>query len=296
MNALISPGNRFLTPHRVFQVFKYTIYFLLALNIIFWFREDLAASAETFQGAITWANMVEAFSSTVDTVAWVVLLALFELETAVIPDEKLKGGVKWLFTGLSLLCYLFIVYSFYGYCVKFGMISNTVPFTVTDICSLAGAEWNYIASLDDYPPIDLASCALMQGQPLLQVAGTDLIATPEMHADALSLAIVDIVNAGTWLIIVVLLEVEVLLQIREKLTSRMMYFGKFIKGFFYLVLFVCAIYWGLEGSFLDFWDAFLWLVAFVFIELNIFQWHEDVEDQDGDPGQAPSAADASAGT
>lgn len=296
MNALISTGNRFLTPHRVFQAFKYTIYFLLALNIIFWFREDLAASAETFQGAITWANMVEAFSSTVDTVAWVVLLALFELETAVIPDEKLKGGVKWLFTGLSLLCYLFIVYSFYGYCVKFGMISNTVPFTVTDICSLAGAEWNYIASLDDYPPIDLASCALMQGQPLLQVVGTDLIATPEMHADALSLAIVDIVNAGTWLIIVVLLEVEVLLQIREKLTSRMMYFGKFIKGFFYLVLFVCAIYWGLEGSFLDFWDAFLWLVAFVFIELNIFQWHEEVEDQDGAPGQDPSAADASVST
>jgi hypothetical protein len=105
------------------------------------------------------------------------------------------------------------------------------------------------------------------------------------------LAVIDIVNAGTWLIIVVLLEVEVLLQIREKLTSRVMYFGKFIKGFFYLVLFVCAIYWGLEGSFLDFWDAFLWLVAFVFIELNIFQWHEEAEEKDGDPGLARSPGD-----
>jgi hypothetical protein len=278
MSALISGQNRFLTPHRVFQVFKYTIYFLLALNIIFWFREDLAASAETFQGVIDWTNLVEAFSATVDTAAWVVLLALFELETAIIPDEKLKGGLKWLFTGLSALCYVFIVYSFYGYCVKYGMIANIEPFQLADVCSLVGSDWNFIASLDDYPPLDAESCALMQGQALFQVSGTDIIATAEMHRGAWWLAVVDIINAGTWLIVVVLLEVEVLLQIREKLTSRLMVIGKYVKGFFYLVLLGCAIYWGIEGTFLDFWDAFLWLVAFVFIELNIFQWHEETEE------------------
>ena len=287
MNALISNQNHFFTPHRVFQLFKYTIYFLLALNILFWFREDMAASAETFQGAVTWSNLVEAFASTVDTVAWVVLLILFELETAVIPDEKLKGGLKWVLTGLGALCYAFIVYSFYGYCVKYGMIANVVPFTVADVCSLVGTDWNYMASLDDYPPIDAAACTAMQGQALLQVSGTDIIGTTGMHRGALWLGIVDIVNAGTWLIIVVLLEVEVLLQIREKLTNRMMYLGKFVKGFFYLVLLVCAIYWGFEGSFLDFWDAFLWLVAFVFIELNIFQWHEETEEAAVQGSSAP---------
>ena len=25
-------------------------------------------------------------------------------------------------------------------------------------------------------------------------------------------------------------------------------------------------------------DAFLWLVAFIFIEMNIFKWHEEVEE------------------
>ena len=43
----------------------------------------------------------------------------------------------------------------------------------------------------------------------------------------------------------------------------------------YPVLFVAAVYWGFEGSFLDFWDAFLWLVAFVFIEMNVLEWHEE---------------------
>ena len=26
---------------------------------------------------------------------------------------------------------------------------------------------------------------------------------------------------------------------------------------------------------MDFWDAFLWLVAFVFIELNVFEWRQE---------------------
>jgi hypothetical protein len=29
----------------------------------------------------------------------------------------------------------------------------------------------------------------------------------------------------------------------------------------------------------DFWDAFLWLVAFVFIELNVFEWHKETQEQ-----------------
>ena len=69
------------------------------------------------------------------------------------------------------------------------------------------------------------------------------------------------------------------LQLRDKLTSRMMFAAKYIKGVFYLILLYCAIYWGVYSSFLDFWDAFLWLVAFVFIELNIFQWNTETEDE-----------------
>jgi uncharacterized membrane protein len=75
-----------------------------------------------------------------------------------------------------------------------------------------------------------------------------------------------------------LLEAEVWLQLKDLLTGRMLQVNKYLKGFFYGMLFVCAAYWGVEGSFLDFWDAFLWLVAFVFIEMNIFAWHEESEE------------------
>jgi hypothetical protein len=38
----------------------------------------------------------------------------------------------------------------------------------------------------------------------------------------------------------------------------------------------------------DFWDAFLWLVAFVFIEMNIFQWQREVRELE----QAPVVREA----
>ena len=98
-------------------------------------------------------------------------------------------------------------------------------------------------------------------------------------AEAIRLAVVDIINSADWLIIVILLAVEVWLQTRNKLTGKLMAVSKYTKGVFYLILFLCAAYWGVKGSFLDFWDAFLWLVAFIFIEMNIFKWHNETEDE-----------------
>lgn len=252
---------------------------MLTYNAVLFFQQDLAASAETFGDMVTWRNVIEAYSATFDTAAWVLLLLLFELETAIIPDHLLKGRLKWVLKGLSGICYFFIVYSFYGYCYKYGVLTNLVVFNIDDVCSLVGTDFTYVFELDDYLPLDKTVCNAMNGQAVMQVFGTKIIAVEPALGEAIRLAIVDIVNAFTWLIIVVLLEVEVFLQLKEKLTSGLMSAAKYSKGFFYAVLFVCAAFWGIEGSFLDFWDAFLWLVAFIFIELNIFQWHTESEEE-----------------
>lgn len=279
MTEALPHHGKFLHPHRVFTVFKWAVYLLLAWNAVQFFQEDLAASAETFGNNITWRNLVEAYSATIDTVSWVILLLIFEFETAIIPDEKLKGGLSWSLLSVKTVCYALIVYAFYGYISKYVVITGLEPFNIADVCSLAGTDWNYVADLDDYPPIDAAACALLQGQELVRVSGTELIGTREALDSAWGLAVTDIVNAGAWLVIVVLLQVEVLLQLVDRLTDRMLSIGKYLKGILYSVLFVAAAYWGIEGSFLDFWDAFLWLVAFIFIELNIFQWHGEAEEE-----------------
>jgi hypothetical protein len=33
------------------------------------------------------------------------------------------------------------------------------------------------------------------------------------------------------------------------------------------------------GDFVDWWDAFLWLVAFVFIELNVIEWRQESHEE-----------------
>ena len=278
MTSTIRLKSQLLNPHNIFRFFKYTIYILLTYNAVLFFQEDLAASAETFGDTVTWRNVIEAYSATFDTAAWVVLLLLFELETAIIPDHLLKGRLKWLLKLLAGICYFFIVYSFWGYCYKYGVLTNLVPFVMDDVCSLIGTEYTYIFDLDDYLPLDQAVCTAMNGQAVMQISGTEIIGIEPALSEAIRLAIVDIVNASTWLIIVVLIEIEVFLQLKDRLTSSMMRAGKYIKGFFYAVLFICAAYWGVKGSFLDFWDAFLWLLAFIFIELNIFQWHSETEE------------------
>ena len=48
-----------------------------------------------------------------------------------------------------------------------------------------------------------------------------------------------------------------------------------MKVVLYSTLLFAAVYWWIDGDFLDFWDAFLWLVAFIFIELNVFEWRAE---------------------
>lgn len=258
-----------------FRLFKYTIYCLLAYNIWLFFLEDFAASVEIFSDGVTWRNVVEAYSATIDTLAWVILLLLFELETAVIPDEKLQGSLKWFLSVLRGICYVFIIYAFYGYVAKFNFVTNLVPFSVTDVCSLIGSEITYAETLNEYFPLTLESCTAMQGMDLQQMVGTQIIGTQEQHSLVYSLAVTDVINAANWLIIVVVLEAEVWLQINGRLSDQLLKANKYLKGFLYTILFGCAAFWGVEGGFLDFWDAVLWLLAFIFIEMNIFEWQAE---------------------
>jgi len=259
----------------VFQLFKYTVYLLLSMNIYHFFIEDYSASSQTFAAGISPGQLIEAFTATIDTAAWVVLLLLFELETYVLDDDKIKGGIKWAINMTSLACYSFIVYSFYGYLSKYTMIHTSVPYSIPDVCSLIGSSYTYIEDIDEYMPLTQEICTAYANMPLQQIVGTEIITTEERLIEAQRLSMTEVINSGNWLLIVLILEVEVILQLRGKLTEKMVSFSKWIKTALYSILFLAAVYWGIKGDFLDFWDAFLWLVAFVFIELNLFEWNAE---------------------
>ncbi len=275
MNTTNPKHSKLVTPHRLFKLFKYTIYILLAYEIFLWFQEDLIASAETFGDTVTWRNVVEAYSATIDTAAWVVLLLMFELETAVISDEKLQGGLKWFFTGIVAVCYVLITWAFYGYVAKYGVFTDVVPFSIGDVCSLMGTDWNYILDLDDYPPHRqhilprLAGAGIVPGfrpRDYWHCRKSEVSCGSGYHRYHQCGHLADHRRAAA----------------SRSLASTQGHAHRSpdadCQNFQGILLFgavVCAAYWGFNGTFLDFWDAFLWLVAFIFIELNIFQWHEE---------------------
>lgn len=165
-----------------FAFFKYTVYFLLTLNIYLF----------SVSGTLT---------ETIDTAAWVVILALFEWETRTMGRERssLEKALLWI---LGLGSYGVIVYACYSY--------------------MEQSMW------------------------------------------------LDFDNSLTWILVILGMEYEVWDSGPYSLDEWQI--RNIVKFCLYGALFVFAVLWGFEGEFLDFYDAVLWLLSFIVIELNIFEF------------------------
>ncbi len=263
---------------RWFQFTKYAVYGLLALNVLLFLQEETTTFSHLFTGEANLELVVQAFSATIDTAAWVVLLLMFELETYVLPDEVIKGKVKWGLHGLRIFAFLFIGYACYGYFVEmFYYYGNSVrPLAAPAACAL-GEGWSILVKLDEFQPLSQANCGMLQGS-LWQVGSGQVVADADTLRATRWLAWVDVINSVTWILVVLLLEIDVRLQLRGAYTGRVLLASKLGKLVLYSILFAAAVYWGFKGDFLDFWDAFLWLFAFFFIEQNLFAWQAETDE------------------
>jgi hypothetical protein len=275
---------------KIFQIFKYSVYALLTLNVYLFFAVEWAAAAYRFADGIVLADFIEAFVATIDTAAWVILLLMFELETYVLDERHFTKRVTWSLHGLRALCYFVIVYAAYGYLVKLIFLFGATPLPdISDICTLVDGRWAYADDLDQYITLTAANCtSFSTASSFLQYPGLHAVVDQAGLTDIIRLAWVDVINSNVWLRVVLVLEIDVRLQEKHKLEGIALRLSNLSKYVLYSILFLAAVYWGIKGDFVDFWDAFLWLVAFVFIELNVFEWRqEDLEAQNIAVASAP---------
>lgn len=265
----------------VFQLFKYTVYALLTLNVYLFFAEEWAAASHRFVNGVALEDIIEGFAASIDTAAWVVLLLMFELETYVLSDEQFSRRVTWTLHGIRATCYAFIVYAFYGYVSKLLFLFDAVPLAnVSDLCSLVANQWAYAVDFDEYEVITAANCATVStATSFLQLSGLTAVVDALGLRDITRLAWVDVINSGVWLLVVMVLELDVFFQEKNRLEGMILRVSNASKFALYSLLLLAAIYWGVKGDFVDFWDAFLWLIAFVFIELNVFEWRQESLEQ-----------------
>ncbi len=268
----------YLNSYKTYRVFKYAVYAFLTLNIALFFHEEWVATAHRFVDGIGLADVSEAFAASIDTASWVVLLLMFELETYVLEDRHSTKPVTVTLHVLRALCYGFIVYAFFGYVTKLLFLQDASLLEgVTDVCTLVTDRWAYAIDLDEYTALTADNCAQFAaaGQPFFQFPGLNAVVDQRGLTDIVRLAWVDVVNSGVWLGVVFVLEVDVRLQEADKLKGLALQISTFCKLVFYPTLLLAAVYWGFKGDFVDFWDAFLWLVAFIFIERNLVEWRQE---------------------
>lgn len=179
-----------MTAHRLFTtktgqfiLFKYMIYALLTFNIY------LFAINGTF-------------TETIETAAWVVILALFEWETYHLNEEHWSIVEKGIISVLSFFGYSVVLFSCYSYFIE--------------------AEW------------------------------------------------LDFINSLTWIFVILVLQYDIYFPghyAKSEWTAR-----NILKFTLYGALFTFAVIWGIQGEALDFYDAFLWILSFFVIEMNVFNF------------------------
>ena len=265
--------------YQVFRWVKYLTYALLSLNIWLFFSEELNSARFAIETSEEVALEVQLFSATLDTLAWVILLLLFELETAVIPDERLRGMIRFGIHGVRMVCTAAIVMAFLGY---FGEWLTLLPSELMsgDACSRVAEGWSVMTKLDDFMPLTAETCGQFGADTRIVTGLDQVMASPAGLLEGQRLALVDVINSAAWILVVILLEIEVRVLTRWGGASMpLSQVATFAKVVLYATLVAAAIYWGFKGDFLDFWDAALWLFAFVFIELNVFEWQQELRDQ-----------------
>ena len=179
-----------MTAHRLFTtktgqfiLFKYMIYALLTFNIYLF-------------------AMNGTFTETIETAAWVVILALFEWETYHLKEEHWSFIEKGIISVLSFFGYGVVLFSCYSYFIE--------------------AEW------------------------------------------------LDFTNSLTWIFVILVLQYDIYFPGhygKSEWTAR-----NILKFTLYGALFTFAVIWGIQGEALDFYDAFLWILSFFVIEMNVFNF------------------------
>ena len=261
----------------LYQLFKYSVYALLTINVFIFFREEVAAARLEFPTGVAPGDIFKAYAATIDTAAWVVLLYMFELETWVLEDRHFTRAVSVTLHALRGVCYFFIVSAFVGYVEDALFVYEVLPLSgVADICALVGQNWSYAITFGEYVEITASNCASFTSlDTFVRFDGLNAVVDEPGMADIQFLAWVDVVNAGVWLLIVLLLEIDVGLQERNRFEGLALTVSTIAKVVLYSTLALAVIAWMAKGDFEDWWDALWWLVAFVFIELNVFEWRQE---------------------
>jgi hypothetical protein len=263
-----------LTRPRAAQSIKWIVYLSLLVNFGVYACDDWVAYRSALGTDAPWSDVFEQFSTTIDTIAWLGLVFLFELETYALPDEAFKVWVTRTIHTIRLICYIGIAYAAYGYtATTLGNYDVTHIEDLTELCQIADQGIAMQLDVTAYVEITSENCTTISaGAPFYRISNDVSVIDGPTLDHVQGQGWVDVVNAIVWLIVVFLIEIEVRMQAADRFGSRLLRPVNQTKTFFYGILIVDAVIYGSSGYPLYAWDAFLWIFGFWAIELNLMEW------------------------
>jgi hypothetical protein len=282
--ALANPTGACVTPAIDWrQWIKWVVYGLLLVNWALYIRDDWEIASHTMRNGGSLLDWSGAFATSIDELAWFVLLFLFELETYALADEALGGLRTRLLHGVRFLCYAFLAHTLYAYAVYIYELAVVAQIEgVSSLCEMVGADVSFARNLE-YTVLDEINCASLSTDSRFFYVEEGLAVT---DADGLSLerrlAWVDLAEAVTWLLILFTIEMSVRLQDRGITAGLLTSVNNRAKFLLYGLLWLAVVYWASLGHWLFAWDESLWILGFAAIEMNVAEWREEIEEQDAE--------------
>ncbi len=264
--------------HAIQQFVKWTVYSILIVNFFFYVLDDMEAAEHSLRNGGTFLQWTTTFTTTIDELAWFMLLFLFELETYALSDKAFEGMTGPLIHGVRLVCYVFLGHTVYAYSGDILALTQEVPLAgIDNLCQLAGQEISYTYNLV-YTLVDQSNCStLSTGTLFFPVDSVSLVTDAAGIVNSIQLAWVDLIEALVWLLIVFLIEFMVRLQNRGISSGPLIRMGNIAKPALYGILVLIAAYWGVLGHWLYVWDEFIWIAGFIAIEMNVVEWRDELQ-------------------
>jgi hypothetical protein len=260
-----------------FRLFKYAVFAIVLVNLFFYLAEDITGYLYLDESAPL-SDLLETFAVTIDYSVWMILVVLLEIETTVRARDALHGIRRWAIKGLTAICYGLLLFPAYSYVSWLFEIYLFEPMAGEAVCGLVEETFGYLDA--SARPIELTAenCRAFAGELVYKAPSDHLIATRANLTANQWLAWVDVANAFAWLLVILIFQVEIVLDQLDKLTRPWLVFCTGTKVLLYLVLACDALYWTIYANFIDFWDAWIWLIAFVLIDMNLLGMEgEDAE-------------------
>ncbi len=266
--------------HAIQQVVKWIVYTILIVNFVFYVLDDMEAAEHGLRTGGSFLQWTTTFTTTIDELAWFMLLILFELETYALSDKAFEGITGPLIHGVRIICYAFLAHTIYAYAGDVIALEQEEPLAgIADLCQLADQGMSYTYNLA-YTIVDQSNCASLSADTVFFPVDSDsLVTDSEGIVISRWLAWVDLVEAAVWLLIVFLIEFMVRLQNRGISSGPLIRMGNIAKPVLYGLLVIVAAYWGFLRHWLYVWDEFIWIAGFIAIEINVVEWREEMQEE-----------------